>query len=255
MRLGYKSKILLEMIASAGADIAQFCIFPTSSLMKAGGWSEERSMTRHLKTMENEGWIVWDDSRESGKWSLKVTASGRKTLTSDFDPAKAWSREWDEQWRIIGFDLPERQQDMRRELISWLKTQRFGCLQHSLWVTPCFDDSWHADLAKLKFNPAAVSFIEGRSFSRSSNADFVRRAWNFDEINRLYRELLSLHAKSSRPEPGSSEFSSWIQSETTLWQNAFERDPFLPKPLLPKGYLGEKAVATRGKTYASFLAK
>lgn len=252
MRLGYKSKLLLESLLSAGADALDVCAYPKSILMNLGGWKEEKFATRHLKKMQEAGWIDWDDSRESGEWVLKLTQVGVDAISNHIDPELLWSSEWDGNWRIVGFDLPAHRRDLRRRLVDWLHVNRFGCLQGSLWVTPCLDDNWEAGLKGLKIDPSAVSFFEGHSFAWSKDSELVAKAWNFKEINRLYRELIDLRS-STQPDSLNHEIGSWIRKENAILKEAMAKDPFLPKELLPKGYLGMKALSKRGEFYTSLL--
>lgn len=249
MKLGYKSRVILDLILTSGIDIIEFATFPRKFLSPIGGWSEDRYLNRHIKTMHDKGWIIWDDSKETGKWVLRITNAGRKAIQEDVDPEAYWSRSWDGKWRMIAFDLPASKQTLRRELLLWLRSRRFGRLQDSLWVAPCFDELWHDDLASSKFDPSGVSFIEGCSFAKSSDRDFVAKSWNFDEINRRYKQLIDFHTSTKSGESDSA-FGTWIHQENQLWRDAFEMDPFLPEALLPKRYLGKQAFAARKRSYS-----
>ena len=117
---------------------------------------------------------------------------GEGTIQEGIDPEERWGRSWDGKWKLIAFDLPASKQSLRRDLLKWLKSRRFGRLQDSLWVSPCFDESWHQELSDSKFDPSGVSFIDGTSFARSSDQDFISKSWNFKEINRRYKKLIDL---------------------------------------------------------------
>jgi len=217
--------------------------------MQIGSWSENRQFKRQLRSMRKNGWIVWDDSKETGKWVLTVTEKGKRAITEDIDPDERWARSWNGKWIFIAFDLPASKQSLRRELLDWLKIHRFGRLQDSLWVTPFFDSSWKGDLASSKFDPSGVSFIEGVSFAKSTDRDFVSKSWNFDEINHRYERLITFH-KAIQNRDFDNNFGNWIHQENALWKDAFEIDPFLPDELLPNKYQGKKAFAIRRASYA-----
>ncbi|MGY8694618.1 MAG: PaaX family transcriptional regulator C-terminal domain-containing protein [Verrucomicrobiia bacterium] len=254
MKLGYKTRVLLDMILVSGVDALEFLTYPTKSLVRAGGWESERNMTRHFKTMRDKGWIVWDDSRETGKWVVRITEAGKKLAQEDVDPETYWSRQWDVKWRLIAFDLPASKQKLRRELLLWLKARRFGRLQDSLWVTPHFEESWYEDLVKLNFDPSGVSFVEGVSFATSSTSDFVEKSWDFEEISRRYTELIDFH-NSTISFKLDNEYTEWLQKENFLWREAFKMDPFLPDELLPSNYKGKKALAARKRNYTALFER
>jgi DNA-binding transcriptional regulator PaaX len=240
---------LLDTIAALGLETLDFATFPTRRFINAGGWDDIRYFKCHLKSMHEKGWIVWDDSRETGKWVIKLTAAGKKA-TSEIAPEALWEMPWDGKWRLIGFDLPATEQKLRRQLLLWLKSNRFGCLQHSLWITPLPEKDWHDKLSKLGFDPSGVTFVEGVSFAKSSNRDFVKRAWDYDTINRRYQTLIDFH-KRSKIQSSRSVPKNWAKEENKLWRDAIEIDPLLPKTLHPRQYLGPKAHATRTKSFGT----
>lgn len=251
MKLSYKTRALLELLITTGLDAVEFTMFPNKHLMQIGSWSEDRLFRRHLKNMRENGWIVWDDSKGTGEWVLKITETGRKVIMEDINPEERWARSWNKRWRFIAFDLPASKQSLRKELLQWLKVHRFGRLQDSLWINPFFDKTWDRELACSKFDPSGVSFIEGASFARSSDRDFVAKSWKFDEINRRYVRLIEFHQNSDNYN-FENEFGNWIHQENALWREAFELDPFLPNELLPKKYQGKNALAIRRESYARF---
>ena len=54
----------------------------------------------------------------------------------DRSQQKAKSEKWDEKWRIIFFDIPEKKRRYRDELRSMLKVIGFKEFQKSIWVYP-----------------------------------------------------------------------------------------------------------------------
>lgn len=252
MRLGYKSKLLLETLVTAGVDALRTCAYPKSLLMDVGGWEEEKYASRQLKKMQQEGWIIWDDSRETGAWVVRLTEAGLDAVATDIDPEKSWAREWDGKWRVVGFDLPVSKRVLRRRLHDWLHANRFGCLQGSLWVTPLLVEGWETELKDLKIDPSAVSFFQGHPFSWSKDSEIVKKAWNFKEINRLYQDLIDIRTAKESKSSGRA-FNSWIRSDNAVLKEVMAKDPFLPKELLPKGYLGMRALNRRSDFFSSLF--
>lgn len=242
--------MLLDAMLAIGIDTLGNCLCPPRGFYEVGGWSEYAHFRRQLGRMKDEGWIVWDDSRESGKWVLKLTAIGKSAATDDIDPIAAWARKWDGEWRFIVFDLPANKRSLRRQLNLWLERRRFGHLQGSVRIVPRFEETWIAEIGSLKINPKAISFIEGRSFGRSSDSDLVKEAWNFKEINLRHRALIDFLKAKPPPKLESEDFAHWVQMETALWRAAFKVDPFLPEALLPKNYQGKRAWENRCQAYA-----
>ena len=196
MKLGSKSRALLDLILTSGLDALDFARYPSVRLLDVGGWSETRYLKRHIKTLHEEGWIVWDDSKDTGEWVLRVTNLGKQTIQEGIDPEVRWGRSRDGEWKLIAFDLPASKPSLRRDLLKWLKSRRFERLQHSLWISPYFDETWNKELADSKFDPSGVSFLSGSSFAQSSDQGFVKKSWNFKEINRRYKKLISIKVQA-----------------------------------------------------------
>ena len=248
MKLGRKARYLLEMMAAVGAETALGVLFPHRTLLSAGGWNEDRYLVRRFQDLKDRGLLDFEDGGKSGGWIVKLSKTGKNALRGVVDPEIYWARRWDGAWRLVGFDLPAKEALLRRDLLRWLKERRFGRLQDSLWVSPCFEEEWYEELSNLEVDPSAASFVEGKSFARSSDRDFVDKAWDFGSINGQYQELIDFHDKE-RSWGGGVGTEKWLKKEIDLWLDVFEKDPFLPIELLPNGYLGQRAYDIRKRTY------
>ena len=239
MRLGPKSLLVLKMLAEAGVDVFAWSMAPTRALVAPCGYDSDDDLRRQLSRMSDGGWI--ERSRtENGEWVLRLTQRGLEAINPEIDPEKLWSEPWQGDWQIITFDLPAHARSLRRQLDLWLRRHRFGGLQGSVWISPRIESSWLDELKKTKLRPSDVSFLVGRPSALSTDADFVANAWNFDTINKDYQAYIS-----TLPQLASLEPAQRLEQESKLWIQTTARDPFLPSPLLPKGYLGRKAAAQR----------
>lgn len=88
---------------------------------------------------------------QNGKF-VELTSEGKKKL-------KEWERvefkiprpaKWDGKWRILIFDIPEKQKEMRNKVRSTLQAIGFKHLQHSVWIYP-FDCEDFVTLLKADF--------------------------------------------------------------------------------------------------------
>lgn len=79
----------------------------------------------------------------------------------------------------------------------------------------------------------------------------VNAAWNFENIDRNYRDHLGLLARfrelGKRASP--AELADWTARESRSWRRALAADPLLPDELLPSGYLGKTAFLKRQETF------
>ena len=250
MRLGPKSRNLLSILAALGAEAleAAFCLPRFYAL---AGYTSRKSFLEQVKLLEGREWVVWDDNRSSGKWTLKVTQAGRGALRLVADPEALWNEPWDKQWRLLSFDLPRRAHPQRRALQLWIESMRFGRLQGSVFISPRSLGGWMEDLAKLKIDPGAVVFMLGRFGGANEDRRYVGTAWNFDRINESYKAYLSFLKAPIPAQPSAESLFEWFSRELALWDNSSRMDPFLPRELWPSGwwssYLGPTAWEARGR--------
>jgi len=105
-----------------------------------------RSVLVARNRLEKHGLI-----KRHGKF-MKLTPKGEKKLSE-------WKRleyivprplKWDGKWRVLIFDIPERQRELRDKVRNTLKTVGFKQLQQSVWIYP-FDCEDFITLLKMDF--------------------------------------------------------------------------------------------------------
>ena len=86
---------------------------------------------------ENHGGHGWQE-KQDGLVELTLTDKGKnKVLVYDPDYLKiSVPKKWDKKWRIVVFDIPEKQRGARDSLRSYLKKLDFYELQKSIFVHP-----------------------------------------------------------------------------------------------------------------------
>ena len=212
------------------------------------GWAYRSGLSRELARLEKQKLL----ERAPGMARIcRLTNEGRLHVLGGRDPEARWSRGWDGRWRLVCFDIPTTENKHRLRLRRYLRERGFGYLQNSVWITP---DRLHEELELLRsIKPSVESLVlfEGRTVAGESNMDLVTGAWDFEKINRLYRQHLEIldrcpasHAARHMPD---ERLRSWAKSERVSWNTATVTDPFLPQELSPPGYLGHKVWRRRVK--------
>jgi CRISPR/Cas system-associated endoribonuclease Cas2 len=84
-----------------------------------------------------KGQAVWTE--ENGKRFLRITPKGKREIA--FEQAKVAletrkKKRWDERWRMVVFDIPERRRRVRGRLRLVMQEVGFVRLQDSVWVYP-----------------------------------------------------------------------------------------------------------------------
>ncbi|MDP2665515.1 MAG: CRISPR-associated endonuclease Cas2 [bacterium] len=77
--------------------------------------------------------------KRDGKSYARITPAGRKVLALEEQKANLANkkkRRWDERWRVVAFDIPERRRKARDRLRAIMSELGFAKLQNSVWVYP-----------------------------------------------------------------------------------------------------------------------
>jgi len=258
MRIGKQSKDLLEIFLLLGIEFAEG-VLTHPSVYRCSSSSSEQSFRRTIQLLKRNGWLDVDDSDPKGQWVGNITNDGRKLIPKVVDPSIYWDQVWDGKWRIFTFDLPAKANAERKALRKWLVGQKFGKLQGSVWITPRDLGDWSVQLSKINVDPSEFVYISGDFGGTNKNADYINRAWDFGSINEKYSAYENFIAAHD-PETASPEsFNEWFQKERSIWEDAFESDPFLPRSLWTKDfentYRGIKAYELQKNAYLKWKEK
>lgn len=183
-------------------------------------------------------------SEPSGKWVERLRENLATLAFQEEDPRSCWERRWDQKWRILAFDIPSRPQSLRLKLWRWLKQNRLGLLQHSLWISA-------KPLPEIRnlFQDAANShslFLwEAPTPAGLHPVSIVEQAWDWPGLDADYQAVLSLAAEDATPEN--------VRKATFQWQKAVEADPLLPGTLYAKSFRGFRAAEQMEKMWSKFL--
>lgn len=177
--------------------------------------------------------------------AYRLTDQGRMQALGGRDPESLWNRKWDGRWSLVVFDIPNADSKMRARLRQCLRRHGFGCLQQSVWIGPHPVDEEEKLLSNAQVDVKSLILMEARPCAGETDAEIVAGAWDFDVINRAYseyRKTLKLRPKHGlRTEVHARDMQIWARRECEAWRKASVIDPYLPKELLPSGYLGRIA--------------
>ena len=213
-------------------------------------WEYRTKIKPSLRSLARSGYVTVEGQGEDR--TLKFTERGRLAALGGVDPVARWGRNWDRKWRLVIFDLPATQMELRKRLWRWLRSQRFGYLQQSVWISPDPVDDTLLPLKDLNLSPEMFTVIEGQPTSPDRDGTLVQAAWDFASINRLYSKAIALYeaanewSDSARPSP--VQRRQWLANQRRAWLEAVSVDPLLPRGLCPDGYQGLRAFEVRKAT-------
>lgn len=222
------------------------------NLERAVHWGEESRLRRQqLKRLERRGLIESGGGAADGSWTARVTELGRAAFAGGRDPEAAWSRPWDGRWRLLTFDLPRGQNEVRMKMRRWMLANWFGRLQGSVWISPDPVPELGALLSADQI--AATDFIvfEGGVAGGLEPAEVAAASWDFAAIDKAYRAYEEFAAGCLDTLPAkalpAAQLRKILREDREKWWAAVRSDPLLPEALHPKGYRGSKAWRTRGR--------
>jgi phenylacetic acid degradation operon negative regulatory protein len=210
-------------------------------------WAYHNGFLRQMQALERQGWLESREGSDGTERVYRLTRKGYLRALGGCDPAERWNRGWDGKWRMVVFDLPEKQRGLRNELRKQLRTARFGGLQGSVWISP---DPVHVigeQLKKLASSCGVMTFFEGMTCCGESASELVAAAWDFEKIHDSYQDYMAFLKQVPRTERPRSRDNllEWGCREKQLWSLCLEADPLLPRELWLGGYPGEKAWKAR----------
>ncbi|MFZ5366202.1 MAG: PaaX family transcriptional regulator C-terminal domain-containing protein [Patescibacteria group bacterium] len=166
---------------------------------------------------------------KNGEPYLRLTGVGKKALVRDF-PIFAFKRKkWNGFWRMVFYDIPEKDKKTRTWLQLKLKSLGFGALQESVYISP-FDVAEDVREFILAQNLGDFVFVavSKRLFAGNEKA-LAEKVWNLEKLN---EEYLNLYEKIKEGRSTSEIFSEY--------EEILRLDPCLPAELLPDNWLGDK---------------
>ena len=169
---------------------------------------------------------------------LRLTLVGAKVKEK---LVRVREKEWDGEWRVVFFDIPEAQRKLRDDLRSELKKLGFGLWQRSAWVTP-FDIAEELSSYLREENlSGAVQVLVGERFGELNDQDFASGVWALKEINEKYQELLDDWGEELKKEQGGEERLRVAATFHQRYLDIFDTDPRLPEKILPDDWVGGEA--------------
>ena len=185
------------------------------------------------------------EAEPAGRWVDRLRDELAPLAFEEADPRIRWEERWDQKWRLVAYDIPSRPIARRQKLWRWLKQNRLGQLQRSLWISA-------KPLEKIRnlFHDSANSHTlllwEAPTPAGIHPVAIVEQAWEMTDLDSDYQVVLNLTKEDPHPEN--------IRKATFRWQKAVQNDPLLPRNLYPKSFRGFRATEQLEKMWSKFHA-
>ena len=192
--------------------------------------------------LQGESWNC-RESEPAGAWIERLREELAPLAFQEADPRTCWERRWDQKWRLLAYDIPAKPHARRQKLWRWLKQNRLGLLQRSLWISA----KTLQEIRKLfheAANPHTLLVWEAPTPSGLNPVSIVEQAWDMTGLNADYQAALSLSSEDANLEN--------LRRATWQWQKAVQADPLLPRSLYPKSFRGFRATEQLEKMWSKF---
>lgn len=212
-------------------------------------WAYRNGLRQQLSRLERkaflESQIVNDKNGNVVERLYRLTETGRIRALGGRDPVQQWKRPWDGYWRLVLFDVPEKNKKCRLHLQRYLREHAFGHMQKSVWITPDPLDAAVLNLSGGGEDVGTLATFTVQAASGETAASIVVKAWDFQKINHNYRQCINvLEAFPNEKQLNAlslAQLQRWARQEQGTWFSAVQSDPLLPAILLPAAYLGQQA--------------
>lgn len=219
-----------ELLLSRGLSTVYGSCYPSRSAYHSA-----------VSRLRKRGLITTENSRGDLP-TLKLTSSANERLPPYYHPHKFWNKKWNKLWYILMFDVPEKKRAYRDNLRTFLKKNKFGCLQKSVWVTPNDVRADYDDLNRAASIDSVAFLFEARTVLGFGAQSVVRESWNFHIINQIQHRYIQVTEENlrrlnetSHAEP---EILDLLHMDNQAYAQSMSIDPLLPRELYPAEYQG-----------------
>lgn len=174
---------------------------------------------------------------KNGQVYYSLTNIGRKRVKRYFPLLKLQGQKWDGLWRVVIFDIKEKEKAVRNRLRNKLKSLGFGQWQKSVYLSPfnvAYDLTQY--LAKTGLTDQVCVLVAKHLFSGEVNK-LVSKIWPLILINNQYRKLIE-DWQQAKQQYQKEKLKRAARDCYSQYLEIITQDPFLPTELLPADWYG-----------------
>ncbi len=177
-----------------------------------------------------------------GEIYLELSSSGRQSFKRSFPIFH--KSEWDGEFMIVVFDIPEQNRKIRQDIRNKLKDLGFGMLQESVWISPYHFEEDLEDYIVKKGYYDLVFVLRARKVLGKDIKSEAGRIWNLKNINSVYKDIIE---RTNNMEDKMIS-DNQIKDLWNLYFQTLASDPLLPIQILPDDWLQKEALKSLERT-------
>ncbi len=223
-----RTKILLSLFLLSDVNFAHTAI--DEKVQKVFDIALNQKTRGTLSGLLREGSIEKNDAGDK----YRLTDKGFTELALQFPFFRYLKDKWDNKWRIISYEIPEKKRELRDRLRREMQGWGLGPWHRSFWLTP------HPIIGSLR---QLVSQKEEEQYVQAFESDHVfggreillEKVWGKSILDKKYRELFKkwhdiLYAEEDKTEKLKKVSDNYVEMLKT--------DPGLPKELVGEQWIG-----------------
>lgn len=187
-----------------------------------------------LGRLERERWVRKE--KRNGEIFYELSARGQQEIDRTLLSLRTHGETWDGVWRLVMFDIPEKERDLRDKFRRGLMSLNLRNLQGSVWVA---SRDVRKEVKELADEVGVVPERLNIFTAKAENDRNVARSWSLDGLNKSYKEFTQRVERilKSKREITSFEVKKMIFDYALIRR----KDPNLPPHLLPRDWAEEDA--------------
>lgn len=191
---------------------------------------DRKSLYALLSRMERDG--VVRKSKLTDKTTLLVTPTGIDALCGEYGHVGLLEKPWDKQWRIVIYDVPEKDRYKREKIRLALLKLGYGMFQKSIYISP-FDVAGATRTYLAQEGLFEMATVLAAASDELGNArSLSERVFHLSALREQYLGFLRrLQFVVGQQLPEKRE--QGLRRIRAEFVNLLSQDPFLPQELLP----------------------
>ncbi len=218
----------------------------------------EAAVRQAVSRMSRQGWL--QATRDGNRAFYSVTGRGRRRIEGLSPRIYGPVVEWDGCWRLLTYNIAEKERDRRDRLRKELTVLGWAPLSASTWISPrnALDEA-RETVAAAGLN-TSVEFFEGKHEGPHSDRELLIKCWDVEAIASAYRDFIVAYEPRLINEKEQRSLTAEQAFVERLWLVHDYRkftyiDPGLPSTLLPAHWPGTLAAALFREYYAAIEKK
>ncbi|MFA9288285.1 MAG: PaaX family transcriptional regulator C-terminal domain-containing protein [Weeksellaceae bacterium] len=230
-----RTKILLAFLLLSDKDFTDVEL--TASIASIFDLSLNKKTASTLKKMSKEGFLTDKGLSDTGSPIYRLTDLGFDDVSLQFPFFRYQRHEWDNKWRILSYEIPEKKRELRDKLRREVAGWGLGPWHRSFWITPHpIIPSLQALVSKKEEEQYIQAFESSHVFG--DREILIEKVWQKAKREQTYKKVFKKwHDILSTDQDKDKKFSAVINEYISVLRD----DPGLPKEVMGDNWIGFEA--------------